>query len=108
MARIAIIGDRDSILALKALGVEIWAVNSAQEALDKLRQLATPDYGAVFITENYAEQLRAEMDDLQRQIAWQPSLVVIPDHKGSRGLGMQKIMNLIEKSLGKAMFQSNR
>ncbi len=106
MLNIAVVGDKDSIWGFKALGMEIHAVSSPDEALEALRALSTPEYGAVFITENYAQQLSREIDELEEFISLYPSIVIIPSHHGSKGLGMQKVKSVVEKALGFDMFKS--
>jgi V/A-type H+-transporting ATPase subunit F len=106
MSSIAVVGDRDSIWGFKALGMEIHAVNSPEEALQTLRGLCTPEYGAIFITENYARQLGEEIDELEKFITLSPSIVIIPGHQGSQGMGMQKVKAVVEKALGRNIFKS--
>ena len=106
MPNIAVVGDRDSVWGFKALGMEIHAVSSPEEALAALRALCTPEYGAVFITENYAQQLGQEIDELEEFISLYPSIVIIPSHHGSKGLGMQKVKSVVEKALGFDVFKS--
>jgi V/A-type H+-transporting ATPase subunit F len=105
MLNVAIVGDRDSIWGFKAVGMEIHPVSSPEEALKTLRSLCTPEYGAIFITENYARQLDKEIDELEKFINLYPSIVVIPGHKGSQGLGMKKVKVVVEKALGRDMFK---
>ena len=107
MPNVAVVGDRDSIWGFRALGMEIHAVTNHDEALAALRGLCTPEYGAIFITENYARQLGEELDALEEFITLYPSIVIIPSHHGSKGLGMQKVKSVVEKALGFDIFKSS-
>ncbi len=107
MLSVAVVGDRDSIWGFKALGMEIHAVTNSDEALAALRALCTPGYGAVFITENYAQQLGEEIDALEEFITLYPSIVIIPSHHGSKGLGLKKVKSVVEKALGFDIFKSS-
>jgi V/A-type H+-transporting ATPase subunit F len=106
MANIAVVGDRDSIWGFRVLGVEVHPVNNSEEALETLRALCTPEYGAIFITENYARQLGEAIEELEAFIPLYPSIVIIPSHHGSQGLGMQKVKTVVEKALGQAIFKT--
>ncbi len=104
MSHLAVVGDRDSIWGFKALGMQIHAVDSPQGALKALRELCNSQYKAVFITENYAEALEDEIEELEKFIALYPSIVIIPSHKGSKNLGMEKVRSLVEKAIGRDIF----
>ena len=61
MYKIAIIGDRDSVLGFMALGFATFEAQSAEEAGKLLHRVAKDEsYGVIFIVENYAEQLSEE------------------------------------------------
>ncbi len=106
MLNVAVVGDRDSIWGFKALGMEIHAVNNNEEALAALHTLCNSEYGAIFVTENYARQLGEEINALEEFITLYPSIVIIPSHHGSEGLGMQKVKSVVEKALGFDIFKS--
>ena len=54
--KIAVVGDKDSVLAFKAIGLEVHAVESADEAATVLKKLAR-DCAVIFITEQIAEKV---------------------------------------------------
>ncbi len=96
--KLAVIGDRDSTLAFRAIGAEAFAVKDAYEASDKLRALAKSDYAVVFIT----EQLAIEMADLLKKLKTRPypAVIPIPSAAGSNGFGMDGIKKDVEKAVG--------
>lgn len=104
MAKIAIVGSRDTIIGFKALGLSIFPVKSAEEAGRTLRKITTDEYATIFITDNFAEDLEEEIHNLEREIELYPSIVIIPSHRGSTGLGMRKIRSLVEKAVGTDLF----
>ena len=55
MYRVAVIGDKDSVLAFKALGVEVYTVIDGNEASEKIKDLAKEEVGVIFITEKFAQ-----------------------------------------------------
>ena len=55
--KIAVIGDKDSVLAFKAVGVEVFDATTAQEAQSLLKKLSHGGYAVIFVAENLAEQI---------------------------------------------------
>ena len=96
--RIAVVGDRDSILGFKTLGIDTLPVATADEALSVLRKLAGRSYGAIFITEELAAQLEEPIQELNKRFL--PAVVPIPNSRGTLGLGMQNIKQKVEKAIG--------
>ena len=50
MFKIAVVGDKDSILAFKALGVDVFPVYDGDEARRTVDTIARDKYGIIFIT----------------------------------------------------------
>jgi V/A-type H+-transporting ATPase subunit F len=98
MYKIGIIGDKDSILGFKALGIATFPVTSAEAAARNLRQLAREGYGVIFITEQAAEPIQELVDEFSTRML--PSVVMIPNNAGTLGLGMQRIKRNVEKAVG--------
>ncbi|NLY73660.1 MAG: V-type ATP synthase subunit F [Tissierellia bacterium] len=98
MYRVAILGDRESVLAFQALGLEIYSPHDSGETRDTLDRLAREDVGVIFITEQLAVQIPetiARYDD-----ALTPAVILIPSGAGSLGIGMDKINRNVEKAVG--------
>ncbi|MDW7739196.1 MAG: V-type ATP synthase subunit F [Bacillota bacterium] len=96
--KIAVIGDKDSILGFKTIGVDTFTVTSGEAALDALKKLVAEEYGVIFITEELAGDLQDIIDELNKRIL--PAVVLIPNSKGTLGLGMQQIKHNVEKAIG--------
>ncbi len=99
MPKIAVIGDRDSILGFKAAGVTAFPVTEAQQVKAALSTIAADDtYGVAFITEQAAAVAKDAVEEfMKRQI---PILVPIPSSRGSLGIGMDQIRRNVEKAVG--------
>ena len=95
--KIAVIGDKDSILAFKAVGVETFAANGVFEANDILKKLKD-DYAVIFITEDLAEQIADTLDKLKSRAY--PAVIPIPGSLGSNGFGLKNIHRDVEKAIG--------
>ena len=104
MAKIAVVGSRDTITGFKALGLTTFPVKDVDEAGRTLRKIATEEYATIFITDDLAQYLEKEIRELERNIPLYPSIVIIPSHRGSTGLGMRKIRSLVERAVGTDLF----
>ena len=98
MYKIAAIGDKDSVLGFKALGVATFPVTTSEGASQTLRKLAREKYGIIFITEQVAGPLSDYIEELSTRLL--PSVVMIPNNAGSLGLGLQRIKRNVEKAIG--------
>lgn len=94
---VAIIGDSDSVLGFRALGVAAFPVTTADEAHDTLKTLAR-SYKVIFVTEQWAESLR-ELLERYKTRAY-PIVIPVPSATGSTGIGMEGIKKDVEKAIG--------
>ena len=98
MHRVTVIGDKDSILAFKALGVEVYTVIDGEEAAEKIDELAKEDVGVIFITEKFAQEIPSTIDKYRDQMT--PTIILIPGNTGSLGIGLADINKSVEKAVG--------
>ena len=98
MYKIAVLGDRDSILGFKSLGIDVFAVTGPAEALGVLKKLAAGDYGVIYMTEELVEELADPVNELNKRFL--PVVVPIPNSKGVLGTGMKQIRIKVEKAIG--------
>ncbi len=98
MHRVAVIGDKDSVLAFKALGVEVYTVVDGDEAADRINELAKEEVGVIFITERFASQIPETVDKYRDQMT--PAIILIPSNTGSLGIGLADINKSVEKAVG--------
>ena len=98
MYRVAVIGDKDSVLAFKALGVEVYTVIDGNEASEKIKDLAKEEVGVIFITEKLAQQIPSIIDKYRDQMT--PAIILIPGNTGSMGIGLADINKSVEKAVG--------
>ncbi len=103
--KIAVIGDKDSVLAFRALGVDVFDAKTPIEASERLRRLAR-DYSVIFITEDIAEQI----SDVVKRYKTRPypAVIPIPSASGSTGFGMQGLSKDVEKALGSDILFNNK
>ncbi len=94
---IAVVGDKDSVLAFKSIGLDVFPVAGEDEAREQVKLLAR-SYSVIFITEQIAEQI----DSLLKRYKARPYPVVvpIPSAEGQTGFGMDGIKRDVEKAIG--------
>ena len=98
MSDIAMVGDRDSILGFKALGVSLFPAETRGEAISILRTLIQQEFKIAFITEQVAPDAETIADEMLDRTM--PVIMMIPSNKGSLGLGMQRMQELVRKAAG--------
>jgi V/A-type H+-transporting ATPase subunit F len=98
MYKIAVLGDRDSAMGFKALGLDVFFVESADEARHTLHQLAKEDYAIVYVTEQLAAEIPADIDRYKNSVT--PAVILIPGKSGSLGLGAQALQSAVERAVG--------
>lgn len=98
MYKVAVIGDRESVLGFRALGLVTVAAKTAQDAADALHRLAKEGCAIVYITEQLAVQIPA---DVARYIE-DPHFAVIPipSKDGALGIGQRELHQAVERAVG--------
>ena len=98
MYKIAVVGDRDSVLGFKSLGLDVFPVNESQQAGPLINRLAKEKYTVIFVTEAVAKDIDETIDRYKREPF--PAIILIPNNQGSMGLGIQGIRDSVEKAIG--------
>ena len=97
MNKIGVVGDSDSIIGFKALGIDVYPA-TGDEVSATIFQLATGGYAIIFVTEQAAEAA-AEMIDRYKTSPY-PAIIPIPGNRGTTGVGMKNIRANVEKAIG--------
>ena len=98
MSEIAMIGDKDSILGFKALGVVVFPVISSEESAEALRKVIEQEYKVAFITEQMAPSPE-EIADMIGDRTF-PVVTMIPSNRGSTGLARSSLKALVRRAAG--------
>ena len=96
--KIAVIGDWESVMGFRALGLDTYPVTSPEEAKDILHSLAKQDCGFIYLTEMLGQHM--EDDVCRYQDALRPAIILIPGRRGSLGIGQRHIQRAIERAVG--------
>lgn len=111
---IAIVGNKDTILGFKALGLHTHNANSAEEATEVLYKLKAeetkgeagemhPTYAIIFITEELAMGIAPDDHKKLSQDAL-PAIIPVPGSKGTSGFGLKRIGKMVEQAVGSDIF----
>ena len=98
MYKVGVIGDRDSVLGFKAVGLDVFPCAAVDEARKILHKVVKEDYAIVFITENFAKDVQEAMDQYKDRKL--PAIVPIPGMDGNYGVGFGKLKKSVERAIG--------
>ena len=96
--KIGVVGDKDSVLAFKSIGIDVFPVTHNDEARKIVDKLAMNDYAVIFVTEQVAEGIQETIGRYTKQML--PAIILIPSNQGTLNIGMQKINDNVEKAVG--------
>ncbi len=96
--KIAVLGDRESVLGFKALGLDVFPAETAQEAGKILHRLAKENYAIIYLTEQYAAQIGEEVARYKDEPS--PAVILIPGKGGSLGIGKRAVTESVERAVG--------
>lgn len=96
--KIAVVGDKDSVLPFKILGFDVFPSPSGAKAREIIDDLATKDYGIIYLTEAIAQEIPDTVKRYDAEI--QPAIILIPNHKGTLNIGKRRIQENVEKAVG--------
>ncbi|SFU43428.1 V/A-type H+-transporting ATPase subunit F [Clostridium sp. DSM 8431] len=96
--KIGVVGDKDSVLAFKALGIDVFPVVEPNEAKKTIDTLARTDYAVIFVTEHVAKDIPETIERYNKSVL--PAVILIPSNQGTLNIGMQRISDNVEKAVG--------
>lgn len=97
-ARIAVVGDWESVMGFRALGLDTYPVSSAEAAGETVQRLAKGHCGIIYLTEGLAQDLE---DVLARyRDAVRPAILLIPGREGPQGIGQAHLQDAVKRAVG--------
>lgn len=96
--KIAVVGERESILAFQALGLQTAECETVEEAVERLNEFASGDVGVIFLTESIAEKMGDHL--VEWRLRYLPIVVIIPSAKSEPYLGRRELRTAIRKATG--------
>ena len=96
--QIAAVGDWESVMGFRALGLDTYPVTSPEEAREKIRELAKTNCAVIYLTEQLAKDLEDVISHYKDEL--RPAIILIPGRVGSLGIGKANIQRAIERAVG--------
>lgn len=96
--QIAAVGDWESVMGFRALGLDTYPVTSPEEAREKIRELAKTNCAVIYLTEQLAKDLEDVISHYKDEL--RPAIILIPGRAGSLGIGKANIQRAIERAVG--------
>lgn len=98
MAKVAIIGDRTSVIGYRGLGLDAFDVRDTDAARKLWPDVLEQGYDVIFVTENVYGGMMDLIEEISEQAT--PAVAVIPPAGGGTGVGGERIKRVIEKAIG--------
>ena len=98
MSKIAVMGDKTSVLGFGGLGLDTFDVPDLAEARDVWARVAAGDYDVVFLTDDLYPSVADLVDATADQPT--PAVTLIPPAGGGGGAGAARLRRVIERAVG--------
>ena len=96
--KIAVVGDRESILGFRAVGFHTFESVSPAEDRALIGRLARDEFGVIFITEQALEPIQDVLETYKDEKI--PEIMPIPSKEVTLGLGMKNVKSSVERAVG--------
>ena len=94
----AVIGDRDSILIFKAVGLEVYPESDGEHANFTMHKLGRAGYAVIYVTESMYPLCAEAIAEFAGEPY--PAIIPIPDALGTQGIGLKALKENVEKAVG--------
>jgi V/A-type H+-transporting ATPase subunit F len=101
--KLAVIGDRESITAFRAVGVKTISAIKKEDIEYSIESLAKSGCIVIFITEKAAAEAKEHINRYKTKTY--PIILPIPDKNGSMKTGFTNIKSNVEKAIGANIFE---
>ena len=95
--KIAVVGNKDIILAFKAIGMDVFSADTPADGEAIIKDIAK-EYAVIFLTEDIARGMEETLAKYKSKPY--PAIIPIPSHEGSTGFGIAGIKKDVEKAVG--------
>ncbi len=96
--KVAVVGDKDSVMIFQALGFSTAYADDAHTVEAAIHRLAEEGAAVIYITEQAAVLVPEVIEAYKTQPF--PAIIPIPNRSGTNGLGMRGIQANVEKAIG--------
>lgn len=96
--KIAFIGDVDTVLGFRALGVDTVVPEDEAGASEEFGRLVAEGYSVIMVTEDLVDGLAEQIEETAHRAL--PAVVVLPGIAGRQRRGEETIRRLITRAVG--------
>ncbi len=100
MHKVGVIGDLDSIIGYRALGMTVKPVTKPAEVLGALQLMVDEEYAIVFLTEPLAIDSSVQSFIKERRQYRIPAIILIPSAKEKTNIGKEQLRRAVRKATG--------
>lgn len=100
-----VVGERDAVLAFKALGMRVIAVSTPEETTKALHRLYSEGIPVIFLTETCAQQVPETLERYKTNPKC--AVIPIPGSSGANGFGLNRVKANVEKAIGADILFNN-
>lgn len=97
--QVGVIGDLDSIIGFRALGMTVAACEDKEAADRQLKDWQDEEYAIVFVTETLARELGDDYMESWRRVSL-PAVVIIPSASEEASLGRDTLRTAVRRATG--------
>ena len=101
--RIAVVGNRETIVAFQAAGLAVFPVDAGPEAAERVEQLVEEGFRVVFFTEELFPHLAGVLDRYRKAAI--PCLVALP--LGGAQQSVARLKEVVRRAVGADVFGSD-
>lgn len=106
MYKCGVIGDSQSVMGFRALGLYTAVCSNEMQAAKALHTMARDEFAVIYITEQLAGRIQADID--RYKDTPQTAVIPIPGVNGSLGIGIKQIHEAVERAVGADILKENR
>jgi len=96
--KIGVIGDKESVLPFKLFGFMVYYGNDLTAIIQSFDRMVEENFGIIYITEACALQIPERIRQVKNKIS--TTVVLIPGHEGSKGIGKEEVEKNMKKAVG--------
>lgn len=105
MYKIGVLGDAQSVLGFKAIGLNTFSVDNEEQALNAFKDMTADRYGIIYVTESVYEMIENKIDAYQNLPY--PAIIPIPGVTANTGRGMESVRKSVIKAVGSDIIFGN-
>jgi V/A-type H+-transporting ATPase subunit F len=104
ISRLAVVGEKATVVAFEGLGLSAFPVDSVEEAREIVSGLIkSKEHAVIFVTEDIGKDIGDVIAESSREYA--PSVVLVPSSAGSQQIGLRKLSLVLKRALGADILQ---